>query len=125
MNYENDTMRYRKKKKSNTSSSVVKSDHKHNYVACLIRSYIFDTEHLALGKRCSACGKLKVTKHFILDGGFVLGPEQIRAKFPGLPIHESQSLERELRYYERLYSNPQCSQNHLWYSESDPLSSLP
>jgi hypothetical protein len=90
MNYENDTMRYRKKKKSNTSSSVVKSDHKHNYVACLIRSYIFDTEHLALGKRCSACGKLKVTKHFILDGGFVLGPEQIRAKFPGLPIHESQ-----------------------------------
>ena len=88
MNYENDTMRYRKKKKSNTSSSDAKSDH--NYVACLIRSYIFDTEHLALGKRCSVCGKPKVTRHFILDDGFVLGSEQIRAKFPGLPIHESQ-----------------------------------
>ena len=69
MNYENDTMRYRKKKKSNTSSSDAKSDHKHNYVAC---------------------GKPKVTRHFILDDGFVLGSEQIRAKFPGLPIHESQ-----------------------------------
>ena len=90
MNYETDTRRYRKKKKSNTSSSDAKSDHKHNYVACLICSYIFDTEHLALGKRCSVCGKPKVTRHFILDDGFVLGSEQIRAKFPGLPIHESQ-----------------------------------
>lgn len=90
MDYENDTMRYRKKKKSNTSSSEARSDHKHNYVACLIRSYIFDTEHLALGKRCSVCGKLKVTQHFILDAGFVLGPEQIRVKFPGLPIYEAQ-----------------------------------
>lgn len=90
MNYENDAMRYRKKKKSNTSSSDAKSDHKHNYVACLIRSYILDTEHLVLGKRCAVCGKLKVTKHFILDDGFVLGAEQIRSKFSGLPIYEAQ-----------------------------------
>ncbi len=90
MNYENDTMRYRKKKKSNTSSADAKSDHKHSYVACLIRSYVFDTEHLALGKWCSACGKLKVTRYFILDDGLVLGPEQIRAKFPGLPIYDAQ-----------------------------------
>ena len=90
MNYENNTMRYRKKKRSNTSSSGVKADHKHSYVACLIRSHAFDTEHLALGKRCSVCGKLKVTKFFMLDDGFVLGPGQIRAKFPGLPIYDAQ-----------------------------------
>ena len=90
MDYIEGRPRYRKKRKSNTSSADAKSDHKHSYVACLIRSYIFDTEHLALGKRCSVCGKLRVTKHFILDDGFALGPEQIRAKFPGLPIYKAQ-----------------------------------
>lgn len=81
---------YRKKRKSNTSRASAKADHKHKYVACLIRSTALGTEHLALGGRCSVCGQQRVTKFFVLEDGLVLGPEQIRAKYPGLPIYDAQ-----------------------------------
>lgn len=86
----NDITPYRKKKMHHTCSLCTKVDHKHKYVACLIRSTTLGGERLALGKRCSVCGQLRVTKFFMLEGGFVLGPKQIRAKYPGLHIYDAQ-----------------------------------
>ena len=81
---------YRRKKQHHTHSLYTKADHKHKYAACLIRSTTLGTEHLALGGRCSVCGQQRVTKFFVLEDGLVVGPEQFRAKYPGLPIYDAQ-----------------------------------
>lgn len=89
MDYIEETTRHRKKRRSSVSKASVKTDHKHKYVACLLRSAPYGREHLAMGKRCSVCGKMSVSKYFVLEKGFVLGPEQLRKKYPGLPVYEA------------------------------------
>lgn len=67
--YEQDEMKYKRKKPSNTSRSYKKSDHKHDYEKCLIRShsdyYGENKEHYHLGRVCRICGSTKIDQFMI------------------------------------------------------------
>lgn len=59
---ENDIPKYRKKKKSSTSKSNEKSNHKHEYVDCLLVTKNENRPYKA--KYCSICGKVSDIKFF-------------------------------------------------------------
>lgn len=59
--------KYRKKTKSSTSKSRTKSDHKHEYVDCLL----IHNEHPHVGNYCKHCGKIGDIRFFeveLVDG---------------------------------------------------------
>ena len=57
--FENDTLKYIKRKKSSTSKSSAKSKHKHEYVDCLFIERGRNTPYL--GSYCKICGKIGET----------------------------------------------------------------
>ena len=100
--YDEDARHRKKSKTSKTSKSVQRSNHKHEYEKVIIREFI----GYAWGGRCRLCGKFRaITVSFLpvaiwISAGrtplgnkeFPTSPffslEEIRAKFPDVPIYE-------------------------------------
>jgi len=61
MYFDNEIPKYKKKK----HKTVSKSNHKHIYKPCWIKTRIFDNETTLLSTYCIVCGKIKDTMFFL------------------------------------------------------------
>ena len=98
---ENEMTPYKKKK---GKSGRAKSNHKHLYEECLVKSEL----GLHIGKYCSVCGKTQITNYFITvptenscARRMVFNNEEIKGLYPNLPIKE------EKRWYRYLFEKNQ------------------
>lgn len=87
-----ETPKYRKKAKSNTSRADKKATHKHQYREVLLRNSSNNCRtYITLGEVCDICGKTQ-TKQFLItkktpSGTFlVLDPDKIVEMYPSLEI---------------------------------------
>lgn len=76
-----------RKKKSSSSKSKRKSDHKHEYLDCLL---IDNENHPHKAQYCKICGKINNVKFFeskkTEDGYYtMLSYEEVRQRYKGLP----------------------------------------
>lgn len=94
--------KYRKKKPSNKSKSAKRSNHKHIYEDCLIRthfhwSWCSNSTSIHFGKRCTICGKtlpeyLPSCVEYVGNQKYYRAwtEEELLAKYPNLPIVEEE-----------------------------------
>nr|WP_326184524.1 hypothetical protein [uncultured Oscillibacter sp.] len=109
--YDENVRRRKQSKTSKTSQSTRRSDHKHEYEKVIIREFI----GYAWGGRCSLCGRFQGSygrfstarymdfrrpesfeKPGISNQDF-LSLEEIRARYPGIPVYEF--FYEDMRYH--------------------------
>lgn len=84
-NLENDIPKHQKKKESSTSKAKTKSNHKHEYIDCLL----IQSEHKLplLGSCCKICGKIGDAKFdTVLEDGYyrMLTSDEVYKKYQDL-----------------------------------------
>lgn len=93
MDYDdNELTRYTGSKKYKRSPKK-KSNHKHNYLPCIVESVLNAHLHYGLGKYCDICGKVQMVNYFITvkEPGrpfsrMVSGLSEIKGLYPDYPV---------------------------------------
>ena len=93
-----------KKKKSQTSKSCKRSNHKHDYERVIIVGNVFGAHW---SNKCKICGRIKSMSAGSMSAGLLkprpyqhisisdyLTPEEAHAKYPDIPIYERTKDER-------------------------------
>lgn len=74
--------KHKKRKDSSTSKIKSRTDHKHEYIDCLLESEINERNYFYKAECCKRCGKIQHVKFF---ESLTLSPDEIREKYKGLP----------------------------------------
>ena len=107
---DHDTPAYRKKKPSSKSLAQKRSDHRHEYELCIIKSLLY-----SWGERCRICGRFRSNRrsdHDLLKPASLKKPaiglndylsvSQMKEKYPGIRVYELDFCGSEKVYKEIL-----------------------